>query len=76
MQKSAALGLPPPTAVSWLGGRDVNTHYHLTGGAPVRTAAASTGFESAYWMNMKTKWSNSLPHPTQSFSGLRGAAGK
>ncbi|XP_074170459.1 F-box only protein 17 isoform X5 [Rhinolophus sinicus] len=52
----------------------IKAHGHMAGGAPERTAAASTGSGSAFWTCMKMKWSSSQPHPTRSFSGLREAA--
>lgn len=61
---------------NWMGGGGIEAHCHLAGGVPGRTAAASTGFGSAYWTCMKMKWSSSRPHPTRSFSGLREAAGR
>jgi hypothetical protein len=69
-----ALSLPPLNPERWLGGRGMEAHCHPAGGAPERTAAASTGFVCASWTCTKTKWSSSRRHPTLSFSGPRGAA--
>ncbi|XP_073914198.1 F-box only protein 17 isoform X1 [Castor canadensis] len=66
--------LPPLNPERWLGGRGMEAHCHPAGGAPERTAAASTGFVCASWTCTKTKWSSSRRHPTLSFSGPRGAA--